>query len=164
MLVVLPHHFAGGVTVDILASVGRAFVDASRVDRWVIELRIVLRISRDLHHLHYHLQFLFSSFHLLVDMVSRVVAVPIIIRAMLSLILLHRIHILQIRIIQAVIRAAILRILEDTPRILLILLADRSGIREFSHSKVRLLRATQDRLDSLILRVRVVVCLDERFR
>ena len=158
------HHSVEGATVGIMASAGRALVDAFHVDSRVIAQRIARGISRDLHHLRYHLQLLFSRSHFLVDMVSRVVVVLIIIRVTLPLILLHCIHILRIRTIQAVIRVAILRILEGIPRILLILPADCSGIREFSHSRERLLRAAQDHLDSLILRDRVVVCLDELVR
>ena len=98
------------------------------------------------------------------DMVSRATMVPITIRVMLLLILLHRIHILLTRIIQVVIRVAILSILEGIPRILLILLADHSGILECNHNRERLLRAAQDHLDTLILRIRVVVYLDELVR
>ena len=161
MLAVLMHRSVGGATVDIMASAGRALVDVLHVDSRVIAQRIARRVSRDLHYLRYHHRFLSSRSHLLVDMVSRVVVVLIIIRVTLPLILPHRIHILRIRTIQAVLRVATLRILEGILRILLILPADSSGIREFSHSRERLLLAVQDHLDSLILRDPVVVCLDD---
>ena len=64
MLVVLMHHSVGGAIVGITASAGRALENALHVDSRVIAQQIARRVSRDLHHLHYHLQFLFSRSHL----------------------------------------------------------------------------------------------------
>ncbi|CAN6544348.1 unnamed protein product [Malus baccata var. baccata] len=135
VLVVLALHGAAVVAPVTMVSVGEVLVLVLRVGRWDIGLLSAPRVSREHSRLICHLQHLFSRVLDRVVMASRVVVVPTTIRGMLLRMLPDLISIP---------RSLILRILEVIHLIPLCQLVDRSGIREASPVRGKLLLVMQD--------------------
>ena len=146
MLVDLALHGAAVVTPVTMVSVGEVLVLVLRVGRWDIGLLSAPRVSRDRSRLICHLQHQFSRVLDRVVMASRVVVVPTTIRGMLLRMLPDLISILR----SLILRQGILRILEVILLIPLCQLVDRSGIREASPVRGKLLLVVQDHLGSLV--------------
>ncbi|KAM1061622.1 hypothetical protein ACFX2A_026628 [Malus domestica] len=160
MLVDLALHGAAVVTPVTMVSVGEVLVPALRVGRWDIRLLSAPRVNRDRSRPLCHLQHLFSRVLDRVVMASRVVVVPTIIRGMLLRMLPDLISIPR----SLILRLGILRILEVIHLIPLCQLVDRSGIREASPVRGKLLLVVQDHLGSLVSQARGVILRDEVIR
>ncbi|KAM2668119.1 hypothetical protein EV2_019739 [Malus domestica] len=160
MLVDLALHGAAVVTSVTMVSVGEVLVPALHVGRWDIGLLSAPRVSRDRNRLICHLQHQFSRVLDRVVMASRVVVVPTTIRGMLLRMLPDLISIPR----SLTLRLDILRILEVIHLIPLCQLVDRSGIREASPVRGKLLRVVQDHPGSLVSQVRGVILRDEVIR